>query len=139
ATGASGSTGTTGASGATGNDGSTGATGASGSTGATGATGSTGNDGSTGASGILAGPPYWPVFPAVVPTITTIFARQTGDDSTGDGSSLNPYRTFQRAIRDVPPLISPGNQFDVDVTGLGLEVFPSGYQVPQIQSSSLMY
>jgi hypothetical protein len=70
--------------------------------------------------------------------ITTIYARQTGNDTTGNGTLANPYRTFQRAIRDVPPLILPGNQFNVDVTNLGLEVFPPGYQLPQIQASSLV-
>jgi hypothetical protein len=71
--------------------------------------------------------------------ITSIYARQTGSDAAGDGTLANPYRTFQRAIRDVPPFILPGNQINVDVTNLGLEVFPPGYQLPQIQSSSLVY
>jgi hypothetical protein len=84
-------------------------------------------------------PPFWDPFPASAPIITTIFVRTLGSDLTGDGSAGNPYRTFQRAIRDVPRFIQSGNIFTVDVTGIGVEVFPPGYQVPQIQSSSLAY
>jgi hypothetical protein len=63
--------------------------------------------------------PFVPPFPAVVPTIITIFARQTGSDVTGTGSFEEPFRTFQRAIRQVPNVIAPGFAYIVDVTNLG--------------------
>jgi hypothetical protein len=66
----------------------------------------------------------------------TIFARSSGDDTTGDGTLTNPYRTFQRAIRDVPNIITPGNRYVVDITGIGVEVFPPDYCFPVIQNGS---
>jgi hypothetical protein len=94
--------------------------------------------GPTGPAG-LQSPPYWDPFPANAPITNVIYVRTTGSDVTGDGSLGNPYRTFQRAIRDVPQFIQTGVIYTVDVTGIGVEVFPPGYQVPQIQSSSLAY
>jgi hypothetical protein len=75
----------------------------------------------------------------VVPTIITIFARQTGSDVTGTGSFEEPFRTFQRAIRQVPNVIAPGFAYIVDVTDLGVEVFPPGYSIPPFQATVQTY
>jgi hypothetical protein len=66
----------------------------------------------------------------------TIFSRLTGNDTTGDGTLASPYRTFQRAIRDVPSIISAGVRYVVDITGIGTETLPSGYQMPVILSTA---
>jgi hypothetical protein len=75
----------------------------------------------------------------VVPTIVTIFARQNGSDETGTGSIEEPFRTFQRAIRQVPNVIAPGFAYIVDVTDLGVETFPAGYQIPPFQATVQSY
>lgn len=59
-----------------------------------------------------------------------IYARTSGSDTAGNGTLANPYRTFQRAIRDVPTVIPPGTIYRVDITDLGLETLPSGYRFP---------
>lgn len=59
-----------------------------------------------------------------------INARQWGSDTAGDGTGEHPYRTFQRAVRDVPAVLPPGTRWIVDITGLGPEVLPSGYVLP---------
>jgi hypothetical protein len=56
----------------------------------------------------------------------TIYARTTGDDDTGDGSLGNPYRTFVRALRDVPIIISNA-QYIIDITDLGDEELPDDF------------
>ena len=67
-------------------------------------------------------------------TTTTIYARPNGSDKCGDGSLANPYRTFQRAIRDVPSILPPGATYIVDITDLGVETLPTDYVFPVIQS-----
>jgi len=66
------------------------------------------------------------------PIEETIYARTTGSDVTGNGTLANPYRTFQRAIRDVPSVIPGGYTYTVDITGIGTEVLPPDYQIPAI-------
>lgn len=75
------------------------------------------------------GPPFPP---GPGPVITTIYSRLTGNDTTGTGTLLNPYRTAQRNFRDLPALspVPPGHQVVSDVTGIGTEAFPAGYQFP---------
>lgn len=75
----------------------------------------------------------------MVPTIITIFARQDGNDEKGTGSAAKPFRTFQRAIRQVPNVIAPGFAYIVDVTDLGVETFPAGYQIPPFQATVQSY
>ena len=83
------------------------------------------------------GPPFWPPFPAE-PVVVTIYARLDGSDTKGTGSLKQPYRTFQRAIRDVPPAIPPGFKYVVDITGIGNELVPDNYQLPEILSPLLV-
>ena len=66
------------------------------------------------------------------PTINTIYVRTTGSDATGNGTLATPYRTFQRAIRDVPSVIPAARRYIVDVTDLGTEIFTPGYVMPPI-------
>lgn len=77
------------------------------------------------------GPEPGPPFPPSL-IVTTIYARLTGNDTTGTGTLINPYRTAQRAFQDLPALspIPSGHQVVVDPTGIGTEVFPAGYQLP---------
>jgi hypothetical protein len=63
--------------------------------------------------------------------IITIYARVTGSDS-GDGTLANPYRSFQRAIRDVPQVVPPGTRYIVDITGIGTENLPVNYALPSV-------
>jgi hypothetical protein len=62
-------------------------------------------------------------------TTVTIYARTTGNDSFGDGSLVNPYRTLVRAVRDVPSLVPPGLRYIVDITGI-TESLPIDYELP---------
>jgi hypothetical protein len=65
-----------------------------------------------------------------------IYARQTGSDTTGDGRSIaTAYRTFQRAVRDVPEFIPPAVRYTINITGLGDETFPTNYALPAWQGS----
>ena len=76
-------------------------------------------------------PPFQPP-----PHVVTIYARTTGSDATGDGTTIpTAYRTFQRAIRDVPHVIPPATQYVVDITGI-TEVLPAGYQLLPINSGA---
>lgn len=59
-----------------------------------------------------------------------IYARRDGSDCDGDGSLCNPYRTCQRAIRDVPSIIPAAVVYRVDITDIGLEQFPEEYTFP---------
>jgi hypothetical protein len=61
-----------------------------------------------------------------------IFSRLSGSDTTGVGTIVNPYRTLQRAILDVPLFIPPNLQIVVDISGLGLETLPQDYALPPI-------
>ncbi len=74
--------------------------------------------------------------PAFAVSTTTIYARPSGSDVTGNGSLATPYQTFQRAIRDVPSIPAPGASYIIDVTGI-TETFPVDYQLPVIQTSSV--
>lgn len=85
-----GSTGTTGNTGTTGSTGATGATGSGG--GATGATGATGPGGRT-----------------TLTADTTFYVATTGNDTTGDGTSGNPWATPQKAIDVLGPNIDTGS------------------------------
>lgn len=72
--------------------------------------------------------------PAFTVEIITIYARTSGSDVTGDGTLLNPYQTMQRAVRDVPAIIPPGDRYVVDISGVGgvqfVEVLPTDYELP---------
>jgi hypothetical protein len=63
-----------------------------------------------------------------------IYARSAGSDTLGDGSLANPYRTFARAIRDVPSNIPAGSIYHVDITGSSTiaapETLPDMYEFP---------
>lgn len=72
--------------------------------------------------------------PAFAVSTTTIYARLTGSDTSGSGTLTNPYRTFQRAIRDVPHVIPPGGRYVVDITGIGVENLPADYEFPVIKN-----
>ena len=67
--------------------------------------------------------------PEFTPEVFTIYARTFGNDATGDGSLANPYATMQRAVRDVPAIIPPGDRYVVDITGV-TEVLPLDYELP---------
>jgi len=69
-------------------------------------------------------------------TTTAFFVRTDGSDKHGNGSFRTPFRTFQRAIRQVPSIPAPGASFVIDVTGI-TEIFPSDYQLPVIQTSTI--
>ncbi len=69
-------------------------------------------------------------------TTTTFFVRANGSDAHGNGSLQKPFKTFQRAIRQVPSIPAPGASFVIDVTGI-TETFPSDYQLPVIQTSTI--
>lgn len=75
--------------------------------------------------------------PAYKLEVHTIYANASGSDATGNGSVNRPFRTFQKAIRAVPSIIPSGRIYTVDVTGLGEEMFPPGYQMPVILSPGL--
>ena len=74
----------------------------------------------------------------VVPVINTIYARTTGDDDTGAGTLLSPYKTLQRAVRDVPLNIPRGVRYVVDVTGI-TETTPIDYVLPQWKAPWVAY
>jgi hypothetical protein len=69
--------------------------------------------------------------PPFADTLTTIYARTTGNDTTGIGTLANPYATFTRAIRDVPNIVPPGARYIVDITGV-TEALPQNYIWPSI-------
>jgi hypothetical protein len=78
-------------------------------------------------------PPETPPFDL---TTTTIFVRPDGSNEHGNGSLRKPFRTFQHAIRQVPSIPAPGASFVIDTTGI-TETFPSDYQLPVIQTSTI--
>lgn len=63
-----------------------------------------------------------------------IYARSTGSDTTGDGTLANPYRTFARAIQDVPLILNGTDIWIVDISGIGTETLPESFLFPPIQS-----
>ena len=89
-----------------------------------------GHDGAIGPTGPagVTGPPFQPPF--VEDLTIFIYARLSGSDETGDGSLANPFRTLQRAIRNVPSHIPAGTIYRVDITGIGLEQLPTEYVFP---------
>jgi len=97
ATGIQGPNGVTGNTGSTGPVGTTGATGIEGPVGATGATGVTGNTGSTGPAGTT---DYNNLLnkPAMVSPQYEYHVAKNGNDTTGDGSLLNPWLTIGKAL-----------------------------------------
>jgi hypothetical protein len=70
--------------------------------------------------------------------IKRIFVRLDGNDTTGDGTIVLPFRTAQRAFQTLPHVIPPGNVIIVDVTGIGVESFPAGYQMPEVHGAALI-
>lgn len=56
----------------------------------------------------------------------TEYARTTGDDTTGDGTLANPYRTLERLLQDFPNAWKNGN-FIADITGISEDC--SGYTI----------
>jgi len=68
--------------------------------------------------------------PAVI-TQRFVYANAAGSDATGDGSVGNPYRTFLRAMQDVPLNIRQPEEWIVDITDLGVENFVGHYNFPQ--------
>jgi hypothetical protein len=74
--------------------------------------------------------------PAFDPTTTVIYVTSNGSDESGNGESIGTaYRTFQRAIRNVPNILDPGARYIIDVTGIGVESFPPDYVFPVIQAT----
>lgn len=73
--------------------------------------------------------------PAFALTTTTIYARLGGSDKHGKGTLDEPFATFEFAIRNVPSIITPGNRFIVDITGIGVETLPEDWACPPIACS----
>jgi hypothetical protein len=71
-----------------------------------------------------------PPIPPFTATQLIIYANATGNDTTGTGTEAKPYRTLQRAVRDVPPFIPPSVQYFINITNLGDEVLPPDYALP---------
>jgi hypothetical protein len=71
-----------------------------------------------------------PPQPVFTNTEVEIYARLSGSDTTGDGTLAKPYRTFKRAIRDVPSIIPSGTIYKVDITNLGTEDLGTQYEFP---------
>jgi len=67
-------------------------------------------------------------------TVKVIYARTTGNDTTGNGTLATPYATFARAIRDVPLVLPPLVRYFVDITGLD-ETLPVDFALPAIKGS----
>lgn len=68
-----------------------------------------------------------------------IYARATGSDTAGDGTSIaTAYRTVQRAALDVPLTIPGGVYYTINATDLiegGAEILPANYALPPWRSS----
>jgi hypothetical protein len=77
-------------------------------------------------------PPQPPLIP--LGTRITIYARLTGDDTTGKGTLALPYRTLPRAMQDVPHVIPLNLWYLIDISGLGLETLPTDYAMPPIST-----
>jgi len=48
-----------------------------------------------------------------------IFVRPTGNDTTGDGTLLNPYLTPNRGLLDIPNIILDPDRYVIEMTGYG--------------------
>ena len=83
----------------------------------------------------VGGPPFVPPYPSVTPQVDQIFVRQFGDDVTGNGTIVSPFRTVQNAVRYAASLEPNGHATLIECTGIGLEIFPAGFDFPQIQST----
>jgi hypothetical protein len=66
------------------------------------------------------------------------YARTTGNDD-GNGSAADPYRSFQRLIRDAPEALAAGGRFIGNCKDLGTETLPLGYQFPEMPSPAYSY
>ena len=119
-----------------GHDGADGAMGPAGPTGPEGPEGPAGPSIETGPTFGLGPTIQGTLEPAFVTSseVTTIFARPTGSDVTGDGSLANPYATMQRAVQDVPVIIPSGAKYVVDITGV-TEVLPPDYTLPPFKAA----
>jgi hypothetical protein len=111
-----------------------------------------GHDGPTGPTGptgpsFETGPTYGlgPTIPGILqppfqdPLLTvTIYARTTGSDTPGigNGTLAFPYRTFQRAVQDVPSIVPAGTNYIVDITGID-ESLPPDYTLPCWKSAGI--
>jgi hypothetical protein len=62
-------------------------------------------------------------------TTITIYARSFGTDWPGPSTPVNPYKTFHRAVQDVPAIVPPDFRYVVDITGI-TEVLPNDYTLP---------
>ncbi|MBV7336698.1 hypothetical protein KFU94_52400 [Chloroflexi bacterium TSY] len=63
--------------------------------------------------------------------VRTIFARASGSDAIGDGKTEgSAYRTFQRAILDVPTFIPHNVRYVVDITGIGTKDLLPDFTLP---------
>jgi hypothetical protein len=80
-----------------------------------------------------------PPIPPFAVTETIIYANQTGNDVTGRGTQLLPYLTFQRAVRDIPAFIPPGARYILDITNLGDEMLPEGFELPAWVASDFIF
>lgn len=69
-----------------------------------------------------------PLDESYFPSDHIIYVRTTGSDVTGDGSILNPYASFARAMRDVPAKLD-NHRYWLDVTGIS-ELLPNDIQFP---------
>lgn len=63
-----------------------------------------------------------------------IYARSTGNDANGDGSLANPYRTFVRAIQDLP-VFSNNTIWYIDITGIGVETLTEKFYMPPFSAA----
>jgi hypothetical protein len=62
-----------------------------------------------------------------------IYATATGSDVTGNGKTFaTAYRTYQRAVLDVPSatIIPTGHRYYINITDLGDEILPPSYGLP---------
>lgn len=77
-------------------------------------------------------------FPDNAPLITRIFVRIDGDDANDGTSEETAFRTVQHAFTTLPHVIQPGQAIIVDCTGIGIENFPAGYQMPEVHGAALI-
>ena len=61
--------------------------------------------------------------------------RQFGEDVTGNGTIVSPFGTVQNAVQYAASLEPNGHATLIECTGIGLEIFPAGFDFPQIQST----
>lgn len=70
----------------------------------------------------------------------TVYASSSGSDSTGNGSSNFPYRTFARCVKrvltEVGTTIPPGLYVTIDITNLGTETLANDFVMPAFRGPS---